>query len=61
MRRELFPEIKKLIQGTNAYIKKKATLTAVRIIKKVPEMVEDFSKIIEQLLQDKTHGLKQKL
>ena len=56
MCRELTPEIKHLMKSERSYIRKKATLTAIRVIRRVPEMAEDFANLIEGLLNDKTHG-----
>lgn len=57
MCRELYSEIHKLMGSSNLYIKKKATLSAVRVLRKVPEMAEEFAKVIDTLLQEKNHGV----
>ena len=57
MCREMYAEIQKLIGSTNLFIRKKATMTAVRIIRKVPDMVEEFGKLVENLLQERNHGV----
>eukprot|EP01097_Dermamoeba_algensis_P002935 TRINITY_DN2169_c0_g1_i1.p1 TRINITY_DN2169_c0_g1~~TRINITY_DN2169_c0_g1_i1.p1 ORF type:complete len:918 (-),score=256.83 TRINITY_DN2169_c0_g1_i1:213-2966(-) len=55
--RDLAPEIEKLMQSTNSYLKKKATICAVRIIRKVPELIENFVPKIKPLLGERNHGV----
>eukprot|EP00898_Chlorokybus_atmophyticus_P001919 jgi/Chlat1/2728/Chrsp182S02896 len=57
MARDLAPEVEKLMNSTNAYIKKKATLCAIRIARKVPEQIEAFAAQIPLLLKDRNHGV----
>lgn len=57
MCREMYQDIQKLIASTNLFIKKKATIAAIRIVRKVPDMVEEFGKLIENLLQERNHGV----
>eukprot|EP01022_Parablepharisma_sp_SALTPOND_P007978 TRINITY_DN135012_c3_g1_i1.p1 TRINITY_DN135012_c3_g1~~TRINITY_DN135012_c3_g1_i1.p1 ORF type:complete len:927 (+),score=69.32 TRINITY_DN135012_c3_g1_i1:4744-7524(+) len=57
MCREMYQEIQKLTTTSNHFIKKKATLAAVRIIRKVPDMVDEFAKLVENLLQERNHGV----
>jgi AP-1 complex subunit gamma-1 len=53
----MYQDIQKLIASTNLFIKKKATIAAVRIIRKVPDMVDEFAKLVENLLQERNHGV----
>lgn len=57
MSRDLANEIERLMGSSNSYIRKKAVLCAKRIIRKVPEFVEDFRDRTLQLLSDKSHGV----
>ena len=42
MARDLAADIEKHLQHSNAYIRKKAALTTIRMLKKVPELVDSF-------------------
>ena len=52
------PDIEKLLQSSNPYIKKKATLCAVRICRKVPDLRENYEPLARQLVGEKNHGVK---
>lgn len=58
--RDFAREVEKLMRNSNPYIRKKATLCAVRMVRKVPELVEDlmYSGLNSgfALLEDKSHG-----
>jgi AP-1 complex subunit gamma-1 len=56
MSKDLAGEIEKLIKSSNAFIKKKAIICAIRIIKKVPELMEMFVPSVRNLLNEKNHG-----
>jgi AP-1 complex subunit gamma-1 len=45
------------LRSSNSYLRKKAALTTVRIFKRVPELVEEFSERITSLLKDRSHGV----
>ncbi|KAG4306588.1 hypothetical protein PORY_000576 [Pneumocystis oryctolagi] len=55
--RDLFLDIEKLMESTNAYIRKKAALCAMKIIRKVPDLQENFIERSKSLLNDKNHGV----
>jgi AP-1 complex subunit gamma-1 len=49
MCRELYPEVKRL--------KQKAVLAAIRTVKNIPDVIEDFLDIIDQLIYDKSQSV----
>ncbi|KAM8851393.1 AP-1 complex subunit gamma-like 2 [Spinachia spinachia] len=57
MCRDLAPEIDRLLRASNSYIKKKAALCAVHIVRKVQELGELFVPAARSLLSEKNHGV----
>mmetsp|Transcript_81175 Transcript_81175/g.180558 ORF Transcript_81175/g.180558 Transcript_81175/m.180558 type:complete len:841 (-) Transcript_81175:44-2566(-) len=57
MCRALAREVEKMMQSTNPYIRKKAALCAMRIIRKVDEIEDKFNNRIGSLLDDRNHGV----
>ncbi|XP_028392024.1 AP-1 complex subunit gamma-1-like [Dendronephthya gigantea] len=57
MSRDLAGEIERLLKTANSFTRKKAALCAVRIIRKVPELMEIFVPITRSLLNEKNHGV----
>lgn len=57
MCRDLAPEIDRLLRASNSYIRKKAALCAVHIIRKVPDLWELFATAARSLLVEKNHGV----
>ncbi|KAM4708779.1 AP-1 complex subunit gamma-like 2 isoform 1-T5 [Discoglossus pictus] len=57
MCRDLAGEVERLLQSSTGHVKKKAVLCAVHIIRKVPELVEMFIPVSEELLGEKRHGV----
>ncbi|QSL65400.1 hypothetical protein MERGE_002710 [Pneumocystis wakefieldiae] len=55
--RDLFLDIGKLMGSPNVYIRKKAALCAMKIIRKVPDFLENFIDHSKSLLKDKNHGV----
>ncbi|KAK3223281.1 hypothetical protein Dsin_010306 [Dipteronia sinensis] len=57
MARDLAPEVERLLQFRDPNIRKKAALCSVRIIKKVPDLAENFINPTVALLKEKHHGV----
>ena len=58
MARDLSPEIERLMNSSSPYLKKKALLCACRIVRKVPELVDNFLESSQKLLLgEKNHGV----
>ncbi|CAF0841502.1 unnamed protein product [Brachionus calyciflorus] len=57
MSRDLAVDVEKLIKNSNPYLKKKAILCAIRIIRKVPELMEIYVPSVRNLLSEKNHGV----
>jgi AP-1 complex subunit gamma-1 len=55
--RDLSSEVDKLLGSSNPYIRKKAGLCAIRVIKKVPEFVDIFLPRIHVMMMDKNHSV----
>lgn len=56
MARDLAPDVERLLESSNPYIRKKAALCTRRIIKKVPDLVEQFAERAADLVHDKVGG-----
>lgn len=57
MSRDLSNEIERLMGSSNTYIRRKAAICAMRIVKKVPDLLENFTSKARSLLNDKNHGV----
>ncbi|EFA84585.1 clathrin-adaptor gamma chain [Heterostelium album PN500] len=57
MARDIAPDVEKLLSNTNPYIRKKAALCAIRILRKVPDLIENYMPKIKQLLSERNHGV----
>ncbi|XAR48051.1 hypothetical protein NMG60_11030752 [Bertholletia excelsa] len=57
MARDLAPEVERLLQFRDPNIRKKAALCTIRIIKKVPDLAENFVNPAAALLKEKHHGV----
>jgi AP-1 complex subunit gamma-1 len=53
MCRELYSEVKRLMKSSSSYVRQKAALAAVRIIRNIPDTIDDFSEMIGNVIQDK--------
>ncbi|CEL63022.1 AP-1 complex subunit gamma-1 OS=Ustilago maydis (strain 521 / FGSC 9021) GN=APL4 PE=3 SV=2 [Rhizoctonia solani AG-1 IB] len=57
MSRDLCNEVEKLLGSSNTYIRKKAALCALRIVRRVPELLDHFIDGAKGLLTDRNHGV----
>ncbi|XP_010551552.1 PREDICTED: AP-1 complex subunit gamma-1 isoform X2 [Tarenaya hassleriana] len=57
MARDLAPEVERLLQFRDPNIRKKAALCSVRIVRKVPDLAENFVNTAASLLKEKHHGV----
>ncbi|KAG2453880.1 hypothetical protein HYH02_002086 [Chlamydomonas schloesseri] len=57
MARDLAPDVEKLMDSTLAYIRKKAALCAIRVVKKVPDLLEQFVDKAAELLNDRSQAV----
>lgn len=57
MARDCAPEVEKLLNSQNPYIRKKAALCAIRILRKVPDLLENFIPKVRALLSEKDHSV----
>ncbi|KAJ3272010.1 clathrin associated protein complex large subunit [Terramyces sp. JEL0728] len=57
MSRDLSGEVERLLGSSNSYIRKKACLTALRIVRKVPDLAEHFVERAQTLLNERNHGV----
>jgi AP-1 complex subunit gamma-1 len=55
--RDLIGEVEALIGSSNSFIRKKACLTALRLIRKVPDLAENFLEKAESLIHERNHGV----
>ena len=54
---ELNKEVLKCVTSSNKFIRKKAILTSIKLLKKAPEYLSDFLPEIIKSLDDKNHGV----
>ncbi|TVU12390.1 hypothetical protein EJB05_46031 [Eragrostis curvula] len=57
MARDLAPEVERLLQNRDPNTKKKAALCSIRIVRKVPDLAENFMGSAASLLKEKHHGV----
>ena len=54
---DVAPDVEKLLKSQNPYIRKKACLATVRILRKVPLLVENFIDHMPAMLNDRNHAV----
>jgi len=57
MCRELVSDILKVMANGTSFVKKKAALSATKIIKKLPDTINDFVEKVDILMEDRHHGV----
>ena len=57
MARDLASDVDKILRSSNSYLRKKASLAAIRLLKKEPDLIEQLGDRIVSLLKDKAHGV----
>ena len=57
MARDLAPEVDRLMGSSNSYIKKKAVLCAVKVLTKVPDLVDQFMPKAKAVLSERNHAV----
>nr|CAB3467163.1 unnamed protein product [Digitaria exilis] len=57
MARDLAPEVERLLQNRDPNTKKKAALCSIRIVRKVPDLAENFMGAAVSLMKEKHHGV----
>ena len=50
------PDILKLVVKTNEYIAKKACLAGLRVVRKIPDLIDQFTTKLEAIFDVKNHG-----
>ena len=57
MTTDLFPNIQRLMNSSSKYIRKKAIIACIRILKKHPELIDQMEDKLPNLLNDRNQGL----
>ncbi len=57
MARDVASDVEKLLHTANPYLRKKAALATIRLLKKEPDLVEHLAESVLALLKDKAHGV----
>lgn len=57
MCRDLSKNVAQLLSQSSAFIKKKAALTAVKILRRCPDLLDDFIEIVPRSLEERNHGV----
>jgi AP-1 complex subunit gamma-1 len=57
MARDLCPDVEKLLKCGNPYLRKKAALATIRLLKREPDLIEHMSELVMPLFKDRAHGV----
>jgi AP-1 complex subunit gamma-1 len=57
MARDLVSDVEKLLRSNNSYLRKKAALATIRLLKREPDLIEGMGDRIVALLKDRSHGV----
>jgi|TARA_B100000482_G_scaffold166663_1_gene131158 AP-1 complex subunit gamma-1 len=57
MGRVLAADVALQLGSSNPYVRKKAALALIRIMKRIPEVAEDYLDRIIGLIKDRSHGV----
>jgi AP-1 complex subunit gamma-1 len=57
MARDLASDVDKLLRSANSYLRKKAALATIRLLKKEPDLIESVAERIVSLIKDRAHGV----
>ena len=57
MARDLSSDVEKLLKSSNPYLRKKAALATIRLLKKEPDLIEHIAPAVVALFKDKAHGV----
>lgn len=55
--KDLYPNVEKLLNSSQSYIKKKAALVASKLVEKDPVLCEVYLPYLDNLLNEKSHGV----
>ena len=55
--KDLHLDVLKCCSNSSAYIRKKAILTSIKIVKRVPEYIGEFLDKVSTCLEEKSHGV----
>ena len=57
MSRDLASDVEKLLKSNNSYLRKKAALATIRLLKKEPDLIDHMAERITSLIKDRAHGV----
>lgn len=57
MCRDLYKDIIALLGHSSSFVRKKACMAATRIIQKCPDLIDDFIGKVDNLMEDRSHGV----